>query len=80
MSRVDLTRHELVPLHEILSEQESEELLKKYNITKSQLPQILESDPIAKKIKAKQGDVLRITRTSKTAGKSVFYRVVVAKW
>ncbi len=79
MSRIDLTTHELVPLHEVLSEQETEELLKRYNITKSQLPKILASDPIVKKIKASPGDVVRITRKSRTAGKSIFYRVVVSE-
>jgi DNA-directed RNA polymerase subunit H len=69
----------LVPKHEVLSEEELKALLERYNITKGQLPKILITDPVVKKIKAKVGDVVRITRESKTAGKSVVYRVVVAE-
>lgn len=72
-------KHGLVPKHEILSEEELQYLLKRYNITKGQLPKILITDPVVKKIKAKVGDVLKITRESKTAGKTVVYRVVVAE-
>jgi DNA-directed RNA polymerase subunit H len=79
MAKLDILKHNLVPTHEILEEDELELLLKTYNITKGQLPKILVNDPVAKKIKAKVGDVVKITRDSKTAGKSVVYRVVVAE-
>jgi DNA-directed RNA polymerase subunit H len=68
----------LVPKHEILPKEEVERVLEKYNITKGQIPKILESDPMVKKIKAKPGDVIKITRKSKTAGESIYYRVVVS--
>lgn len=77
--RFDVLKHELVPQHEVLPEEEAKELLKKFNITKGQIPKILVSDPVAKKIEAKIGDIVKITRNSKTAGKSIFYRVVVAE-
>jgi len=69
--------HELVPKHEILSEEEKKELLKKYNITEKQLPKILASDPVVKAIGAKPGDVIRIIRNSPVAGRSIYYRIVV---
>jgi DNA-directed RNA polymerase subunit H len=75
--RIDVLKHELVPKHEIVSKEELKEVLEKYNITKGQLPKILVSDPVAKKIKGKVGDVIKITRHSTTAGKNVVYRVVV---
>lgn len=75
--KFDVLKHELVPQHEILPEEEANELLKKFNVTRGQIPKILVSDPAAKKIGAKIGDVVKITRNSKTAGKSIFYRVVV---
>lgn len=73
----DVTKHELVPKHEILSEEEKTKLLKKYGITIKELPRILASDPAIKSLNPKIGDVVKITRKSKTAGESVYYRVVV---
>jgi DNA-directed RNA polymerase subunit H len=73
----DVTKHELVPKHEILSEEEKAKLLKKYGITIKELPRILASDPAIKSLNPKVGDVVKITRKSKTAGESVYYRVVV---
>ena len=75
----NILEHRLVPKHEILSEKEKEELLKKYRIELKHLPRILSTDPVVKAIGAKPGDVLRIIRKSPTAGKTVYYRVVVKK-
>jgi DNA-directed RNA polymerase subunit H len=73
----DVSKHELVPKHEILSEEEKAKLLKKYGITIKELPRILASDPAIKSLNPKIGDVIKITRKSKTAEESVYYRVVV---
>jgi DNA-directed RNA polymerase subunit H len=67
----------MVPKHEILSAKEKKEVLGLYGITKEKLPKIAISDPVIKAIEAKAGDVIRITRNSETAGKAVYYRVVV---
>ncbi|MET1123855.1 MAG: DNA-directed RNA polymerase subunit H [Archaeoglobaceae archaeon] len=72
-----LQDHILVPKHEVLSKEEAEELLKLLGVSKEQLPKIKASDPIVKEIGAKPGDIVKITRESLTAGKSVFYRLVV---
>lgn len=77
MKKIDITKHELVPKHIVLSEKEKEELLKKYGITLRQLPRILLSDPVIKALNAKVGDVVKIIRKSETAGESEYYRVVV---
>ena len=74
----ELFEHFLVPKHEILSEDEVKELLKKYNVTKDKLPKILVTDPAVKAIGAKVGDVIKIERESPTAGISYYYRVVVS--
>jgi len=74
---IDIFKSELVPKHEILTKEEEEELLKKYKITKKQLPKILSTDPAVKAIGAKKGDIIKITRKSQTAGETYYYRVVV---
>jgi DNA-directed RNA polymerase subunit H (RpoH/RPB5) len=77
LKEIDITNHELVPKHEILSEKEKEELLKKYGITLKHLPRILETDPVIRVLNGKPGDVVRITRKSPTAGETEYFRVVV---
>lgn len=73
----DVTAHELVPDHEIVSEEEAEEMLKEYKIKPHQLPKLKSKDPVAKAIDAEEGDIVKITRKSYTAGKSVAYRLVI---
>jgi DNA-directed RNA polymerase subunit H len=68
--------HEMVPKHEVLTPKEKKEVLDTLGIIKNQLPLVKETDPVAKEIGAKQGDVLRIVRKSQTAGKTVYYRLV----
>jgi DNA-directed RNA polymerase subunit H (RpoH/RPB5) len=63
--------HILQPKHIKLNEKESEELLKKLNISKSQLPKILLNDPALPE-GCNIGDIIKIERKS-----GVYYRVVV---
>jgi len=77
MADVDILKHELVPKHEILKEQEVKELLERYKIQPYHLPWIKTSDPAIQRIGAKAGDVIKITRKSQTAGKAIVYRYVV---
>ena len=72
----DILKHELVPQHAILSEEEKKELLEKLKITQGQLPKILTTDSVVKAIGAKEGDVVKIMRKSITAGKHTYYRLV----
>jgi DNA-directed RNA polymerase subunit H (RpoH/RPB5) len=69
--------HKLVPKHEILKQDEREELLAQYRVPPYQLPRIKTSDPAVKAIGARAGDIVKITRNSATAGKYVAYRYVV---
>ncbi len=73
----DLFEHNLVPKHEILTDQEREQLLLTYKVHPYQLPQINSLDPCVKAIGAKPGDILRIIRKSPTAGEHVSFRYVV---
>lgn len=59
-----------------MTEKEKEALLEEFGIQDKDLPKILTSDPVLKLIKARLGQVLRITRKSPTAGESVYYRIV----
>ncbi|MDP2841665.1 MAG: DNA-directed RNA polymerase subunit H [Candidatus Methanoperedens sp.] len=70
--------HKMVPKHEIIDETELKKTLSEYNIEKEQMPKIRVTDPVAVQIQAKVGDVVRITRDSQTAGKAIFYRLVIA--
>jgi|TARA_B100000959_G_scaffold150895_1_gene158331 DNA-directed RNA polymerase subunit H len=74
----EITKHKLVPEHEVLKEEEADSLLNEYNISKGQLPKILITDAVVKNIKADVGDIIKITRNSQTAGTAVVYRVVVS--
>jgi DNA-directed RNA polymerase subunit H len=68
--------HILQPKHSKLSKKESDELLKKLNISESQLPKIFSSDPALPE-NCNIGDIIKIERKT-SEGKSVFYyRVVV---
>ena len=79
MVKIDVIKHMLVPEHIILDDEEAKRVLEYYSIPKEQLPKILITDPAAKIIGAKDGDVIKILRDSPTTGKSVYYRNVVAK-
>jgi DNA-directed RNA polymerase I, II, and III subunit RPABC1 len=72
---VDITQHKLVPNHSIISNEEKEQLLQKYNlISYNQLPIIMKNDPVAKYYGGKRGDVFKIIRPSETAGEYLTYR------
>ena len=73
----DLFKHDLVPLHEILTPEECEELKKEYHIELRDLPKILENDPAIKTIHAMAGDVVRIIRSSIFAEETITYRLVL---
>jgi len=75
----NILKHELVPEHIIMNENEKKELFEKMKITAENLPKILTNDPVVKTIGAKEGDVLKIMRKSVTAGTCVYYRVVSKK-
>jgi DNA-directed RNA polymerase subunit H len=73
----DVLEHIYVPTHEVMPKRAADEILLKYNAKHEQLPFIFLSDPALKKLQAKPGDLIKITRKSPTAGESIYYRYVV---
>jgi DNA-directed RNA polymerase subunit H len=62
---IKITNHVYQPKHEILTRDEAERILNKYNTKGLQ------------DLDVRPGDVIKITRKSPTAGESVYYRYVV---
>ena len=73
---LDLMSHTLSPKFELLTQQESEDFLKDYDLRKSQLHNIYSTDPSSLYYYAKKGQIFRIIRNSKASGKSIAYRIV----
>ncbi|MHA2007159.1 MAG: DNA-directed RNA polymerase subunit H [Promethearchaeota archaeon] len=75
--KIDVLLHKYVPRHLLLSKEESQNLLEKYKIELTDLPQIFENDPVAIAIGAKEGDIIKIIRDSDTSVKTIdYYRFV----
>ncbi len=74
---IDVFNSRLSPKYKIMKTEEVDALLAKFKIVTRDLPKIKLNDPAAVKINANEGDVLEITRNSKTAGESKYYRFVV---
>eukprot|EP00039_Didymoeca_costata_P003894 m.70401 g.70401 ORF g.70401 m.70401 type:complete len:210 (-) comp12128_c0_seq1:2134-2763(-) len=73
---VNITHHVLVPKHEVLSDAAKVSLMKQYKLKEEQLPRLRLADPVAKYYGMQRGQVVKITRTSPTAGRYVTYRLV----
>jgi DNA-directed RNA polymerase subunit H len=76
-SKFDITKHYLVPKQAKLSEKEKEKLLEDYKITTISLPKINIKDASIANLKAKEGDIIKITRQNPYVGETIFYRCVI---
>ena len=73
---INITRHDFQPIFHLMTKEEEDEFLQKYNITKSKAPKIFKTDPVAKYYGAKTDQVFKITRRSGVSGEVNYYRVV----
>ena len=73
---VDVSQHDLVPEHRVVSDSELDDVLDEYNIDRTDLPKIKRTDA-AVPDQAEVGDVLEIVRDSRTTDHAVGYRLVI---
>jgi DNA-directed RNA polymerase subunit H (RpoH/RPB5) len=74
----NILEHTLVPNHRVMKNTEISVIMKKYNILDiTQFPDISRFDPVAQVIGLRPGQVCEITRSSKTAIESYYYRVCI---
>ena len=71
----NISKHFLVPKHEIIDDTETKRLIEVYNLkSKLQFPLIRSDDPMARYLGMKSGEIVKITRNSPTAGTTIVYR------
>ena len=74
---VNISKHHLVPKHDVLPKKDEQTILTQYMATKVQLPWILKTDPMAKFLGLESGQIVKITHTSLTNGEYISYRTCV---
>ena len=77
----NVLKHDFVPEHHLLSEEETEAILNSMGMTRDQLPKIRNSDAGIKVLESihgpiAEGRVIKIVRKSETAQEFVAYRLV----
>jgi DNA-directed RNA polymerase subunit H (RpoH/RPB5) len=76
----NIMKHQLVPEHIVMSQEEAAAIKQKYNIhDDSQIPDISRFSPVSQVIGLRPGELCRIYRPSKTAIKAEFYRICFNK-
>ena len=66
----------LIPEHRLLSVADAKKAMKKYGTPLEKFPKMIESDPQAKRLGAKPGNLIAIDREDPT-GKYTYYRLVL---
>ena len=77
----NIMKHQLVPPHKVLSDEEKTEVKKRFNILEdTQIPDISRFSPVSQVIGIRPGEFCKVIRPSKTSIKSEFYRVCLNKF
>jgi len=72
----NMLEHEMQPSFRILSNEEKQQIMKRYNITKDkEFPDISRFDPVSQAIGVRPGELIEIIRSSPTAVNSLYYRI-----
>jgi len=72
----NILEHEMQPTFRILSADEKQQIMKRYNITKDkEFPDISRFDPVSQAIGVRPGELIEIIRSSPTAVNSLYYRI-----
>lgn len=77
--RIDITQHQMVPRHIRLSSSERDAVLKKYAAKEQHMPKILLTDPMARYMGLRQGDMVRIERKMSNQGELPMYRIAASQ-
>ena len=73
----DITEHDLVPQHIVLTKEEGDKVLESYRARKRDMPLIRSNDAVAKYYNMKQDEIVKIIRPSPVTGEAVAYRYVI---
>jgi DNA-directed RNA polymerase subunit H (RpoH/RPB5) len=74
---INITEHVSVPKHEIVPHEEVNAFCKRYYTTREQFSKISVADPQAIWLGLQPGMVVKVTRTSETAGEAPSYRICI---
>src|SRR6478609_9822342 len=72
---INITKHVMMPQHEVLTTSEKKQFLSNSHLKEEQLPKISANDPVAKYYGMRRGDVVKSTRNSDTSGRSISFRL-----
>ena len=76
MALEKVAQHYLVPKHEIVPDEKVTEVMAKFGaVNTEKFPRVAKDDPAVAEIGAKRGDLIKITRHSHTAGKTIYFRL-----
>jgi DNA-directed RNA polymerase I, II, and III subunit RPABC1 len=74
---INIIEHVSQPKFELLSDEETKEVIDVYHAKKRDMPKMLITDPIAVYYNAKNGQLFRIIRPSETSCQAISYRLVI---